>query len=70
VAANARWLRIAVGVLGAVVLLWGNETSPSRLVWSVVIVVVLLAGIQVLIGAGKNRQPEVARKVGPPIAQT
>jgi hypothetical protein len=27
VAANARWLRVAVGVLGAVVLLWGNDMS-------------------------------------------
>ena len=48
VAANARWLRIAVGVLGAVVLLWGNDVSPSRLLWSLVLVLVLLALVQVL----------------------
>jgi hypothetical protein len=52
VAANARWLRVAVGVLGAVVLLWGNDVSMSKLVWSMVLVVVLLALVQVLVGAG------------------
>jgi hypothetical protein len=52
VAANARWLRVAVGVVGAVVLLWGNDVSMSRLVWSLVLVVVLLAVVQVLVGAG------------------
>jgi hypothetical protein len=52
VAANARWLRVVIGVLGVVVLLWGNDLSPSRLLWSLVLVVVLLAVVQVLIGAG------------------
>jgi hypothetical protein len=65
VAVNARWLRIAVAVLGAVVLLWGNEVSPSRLLWSVILVVVLLAGIQALVGAG-DEHPEVVTKAGPP----
>jgi hypothetical protein len=51
-AANARWARIAVGVLGVVVLLWGNDVSPSRLFWSLAIVVVLLGIVQVLVGAG------------------
>ncbi len=51
VAANARWLRPVVGVLGAVVLLWGNDVSPTRLFWSVVLVVVLLSLVQVLVGA-------------------
>jgi hypothetical protein len=57
VAANARWLRVVVGVLGVVVLLWGNDVSLSRLVWSVVLVGVLLAVVQVLVGAagGPNR---------------
>ena len=44
VAANARWLRVAVGVLGAVVLLWGNDVSLSRLLWSLLLTVVLLGG--------------------------
>ena len=52
VAANARWLRVAIGVLGAVVLLWGNDISLSRLLWSLVLVVVFLAIVQVLVGAG------------------
>ena len=40
------------GLLGAVVLLWGNDVSLSRLFWSLVFVVVLLAIVQVLVGAG------------------
>jgi hypothetical protein len=54
VAANARWLRAAVGVLGAVVLLWGNDVSPTRLFWSLLLVVVLLGVVQVLVGAGRG----------------
>ena len=53
VAANARWLRVAIGVLGAVVLLWGNDITLSRLLWSLALVVVLLAVVQVLVGAGR-----------------
>jgi hypothetical protein len=53
VAANARWLRAAVGLLGVVVLLWGNDISQSRLFWSVALVVGLLAVVQVLVGAGR-----------------
>ena len=52
VAANARWLRVAVGVVGVVVLLWGNDVSVSRLLWSLLGVVVLLAVVQILVGAG------------------
>ena len=58
--ANALWLRIVVGVLGVVVLLWGNNVSGSRLFWSVVFVGVLLAVIQVLVGTGR-----AAGAVGP-----
>jgi hypothetical protein len=59
VAANARWLRVAVGVVGVVVLVWGNDLSVSRLVWSLLLVVVLLAVVQVLVGAarGADRRP-------------
>jgi hypothetical protein len=52
VAGNARWLRVVIGVLGVVVLLWGNDLSPTRLLWSLLLVVVLLAVLEVLIGAG------------------
>jgi hypothetical protein len=54
VAANARWLRVVIGVLGVVILLWGNDLSPTRLLWSLVLVVVLLAVLEVLIGAGRR----------------
>ncbi len=54
VVANAGWLRVAVGVLGAVVLMWGNDVSPSRLLWSLVLVLVLLALVQALVGAGRR----------------
>ncbi len=54
VAANTRWLRVAVGVLGAVVLLWGNDVSLSRLFWSLLLTVVLLGVVQVLAGAGRG----------------
>jgi len=53
VAANARWLRVAVGLLGVVVLLWGNDVSLSRLFWSLALVLGLLAVVQVLVGAGR-----------------
>ena len=51
VAAYELWLRVAVGALGFVVLLWGNELSLTRLAWSAVLVGVLLSVIQCLIGA-------------------
>ena len=51
---NAVWLRIAVGVLGVVVLLWGNDVSQSRLYWSTFFVLALMAVIQVLVGAGRD----------------
>ena len=52
VAANAGWLRGAIGVLGVVVLLWGNDVSETRLFWSLVLVVVLLAARA---GPGRRR---------------
>ena len=54
VAANVRWLRVVVGLLGVVVLLWGNDTSVTRLAWSTLLVVVLLVVAQVLVGAGRG----------------
>jgi hypothetical protein len=53
VAANVHWLRPVVGVLGVVVLLWGNNVSTSRFWWSLAFVLVLLALLQVLVGAGR-----------------
>jgi len=62
-AANARWLRIVVAALGVVVLLWGNNMSPSRVFWSFALVVLLLALVQVLVGAG--RQTAASRPAPP-----
>jgi hypothetical protein len=63
VATNSRWLRVAVGLLGVVVLLWGNNVSTSRLFWSLALVLGLLAVLQVLVGAG--RATPVSRGVPP-----
>ncbi len=60
VAPNAGWLRVGIVVLGAVVLFWGNDVSPDRLWWSLALVLVLLAVVQVLVGAGRAE-----RETGP-----
>jgi hypothetical protein len=65
VAANARWLRVVVGVLGVVVLLWGNDVSLSRLFWSVVLVGVLLTVVQVLVGAAGGPNRTAAASISP-----
>ncbi len=65
VAANVRWLRPVVGILGVVILLWGNDVSVSRWWWCVFGVVFVLALLQVLVGAG--RRPMAA---APPPATT
>ena len=54
---NSRWLRVAIGILGVVVLLWGNDISLSRLFWSVAFVALLLAIVQVLLGAAQGSHP-------------
>ncbi len=56
VAANVGGLRPAVVVLGGVVLLWGNNVTLSRLWWSLAFVLVLLALVQVMVGAGRGAQ--------------
>jgi hypothetical protein len=69
VAANAAWLRIAVAVLGAVVLLWGNDMSLPTLFWSALVVAALLAVIQVLLGAGgSNRSRAATSSTNPELA--
>ena len=59
--ANARWLRVAIVVLGGVVLLWGNNISEARLFWSLVFVLVLLMVVQVLVGAGNASRDQGSR---------
>ena len=56
VSSNAAWLRVVVVALGAVVLLWGLDTSLSRLVWSAVLVVVLLVLIELAAGLAEGRR--------------
>ena len=53
---NVAWLRVVVIALGIVVLLWGNNASTDRLWWSLALVLVLLAALQVLVGAGRSRE--------------
>jgi hypothetical protein len=60
VRANAGWVRVAVGALGVLVLLWGNDVSLTRLFWSAVLVVALLAAVQVLVGAGGGTESSPA----------
>jgi hypothetical protein len=69
VALNVGWLRATVGVLGAVVLFWGNDVSASRFWWSLALVLFLLALLQVLVGAGRGTgalapalRPEAAQR--------
>ena len=57
VKANARWLRVAIGIAGVVVLLWGNDISLSRLFWSLVFVGVLLTVVEILKGAARTTTP-------------
>ena len=57
VAANARWLRIVAGLIGVVIFFWGNQVSPGRLAWAVVVVVVLVAAIQTMVGAARGAGP-------------
>jgi hypothetical protein len=52
-AANAGWLRVVVGVLGVVALTWGNQVSMGRFLAAALIVIVLLAAVQVLVGLGR-----------------
>ncbi len=54
---NSRWLRVAIGILGVVVLLWGNDVSLVRLFWSVALVALLLVIVQVLLGAAGGSHP-------------
>lgn len=57
VAANVAWLRVVGVAVSAVVLLWGNDVSLSRLWWSLALVIVILACLQVLVGAARHTRP-------------
>jgi hypothetical protein len=68
VGSNVAWLRVAVIAFGAVVLLWGNDVSTNRLWWCLALVLALLAGLQILVGAGRHR--DQAASPGPDLAPT
>lgn len=54
VTAHAAWLRGVAIALGVVVLVWGDRPTLPRLWWALALSVVLLAGVQVLVGAGRR----------------
>ncbi len=54
--ANALWVRYVVLALGVVILMWGNNVSPSRLLWSTVSVLAVLAVLQVARWSGLRRE--------------
>lgn len=64
VAANATWLRVVAGVVGVVLLIWGNQATPTRLLWSTLAVVGLLIVIQVLVGVGQGRRESIPASRG------
>ncbi len=53
VAVNRGWLRVLVVLIGVLVLIWGNQITMERFWWSLATVVLGLAVVQVLVGAGK-----------------
>jgi hypothetical protein len=60
-----------VVLVGVVVLLWGNQPTTERLWWSLATVVVGLALIEVLVGAGSDsRAREPIPPADPPVEAT
>jgi hypothetical protein len=53
VAGNIRWLRVVAVAVGAIVLGWGLDVSPTQLFWATAVTLVLLAALQVLVGTGR-----------------
>ncbi len=58
VAAHARWLRVAVGVLFAIIVGIGNDLSVARSIWAALIALVLLGIIQVWAASGRRTPAE------------
>lgn len=64
---NVSWLRfVAIGI-AVVVLAWGNEISPERWWWSLVLALFLLAVLQVLVGAGRAVREDQTPDRGPTV---
>lgn len=58
VAAQARWLRVAVAVLFAIMVGIGNDLSVARTIWAALIALLLLGIIQVWAAAGRRTAAE------------
>ena len=58
VAANARWLRVAVAALFVIIVVIGNDLSIARTIWASVISLILLAVVQVWAAAGRRTPVE------------
>ena len=54
VVGNQSWLRVLVVLAGVLILVWGNQITMERFWWSLAAVVLGLAVVQVLVGAGKD----------------
>jgi hypothetical protein len=59
VAENIRWVRVAIGVLFALIVLIGSDLSVARTLWACVICLVLLGAVEVWAAAGRRTQIEV-----------
>lgn len=59
VARHARWLRVGVAVLFAIIVVAGNDLSMSRTLWAAAIALLLLMVIQVWAAAGRRTPAEV-----------
>ena len=58
VAAQARWLRVAVAVIFTIIVVIGNDLSVARTIWAALIALLLLGIIQVWAAAGRREPAE------------
>jgi hypothetical protein len=58
VATNARWLRVGIAVIFALIVVIGNDLSVARTIWAAVIGLILLAVVQVWAAAGRRESAE------------